>query len=189
MPSSPTQRVTDQIGNGGGIGNTGPVKRIAPGFDRMEEQTQHIPRRLDQIEPDNAYLPAAATTNAILPLRQWPEELLERKLVDCPLAFICPITQEIMVDPVVCASGITYDRRAILRHLAGDKVATDPITRMEVQALDLRHNIALRDMIEAYMGEPHGWGLRDLEADEIEVGPWGRHTLGNTHARENDRRF
>ena len=34
-----------------------------------------------------------------------------------PPSFFCPITQEVMVDPVMCADGHTYERHAIERWL------------------------------------------------------------------------
>eukprot|EP00029_Vermamoeba_vermiformis_P011682 TRINITY_DN6496_c0_g1_i1.p1 TRINITY_DN6496_c0_g1~~TRINITY_DN6496_c0_g1_i1.p1 ORF type:complete len:275 (+),score=39.74 TRINITY_DN6496_c0_g1_i1:748-1572(+) len=44
------------------------------------------------------------------------EELLQkvkRLTIDAPADFICPITQEIMLDPVIASDGHTYERRAI----------------------------------------------------------------------------
>ena len=54
----------------------------------------------------------------------------QRKLLtSCPDDFVCPITQELMVDPHVCADGHSYERDAIAawlgkaRHVAADEPA------------------------------------------------------------------
>ncbi|KAA6371328.1 MAG: hypothetical protein EZS28_033145, partial [Streblomastix strix] len=44
--------------------------------------------------------------------------------------FICPITQEIMVDPVIAEDGISYEREAIVDWLKVNK--TSPITRQRM---------------------------------------------------------
>ncbi len=37
--------------------------------------------------------------------------------IEIPNAFICKITLEMFVDPVVDDSGITYEKEALLRHI------------------------------------------------------------------------
>ena len=43
------------------------------------------------------------------------------------LDIICPITHEIMLEPVVCSDGITYEKTAIEKWLENNN--TSPITR------------------------------------------------------------
>lgn len=62
--------------------------------------------------------------------------------------FICPITQAEMVDPVICADGITYERAAIEAWFAKGHV-TSPMTRQNLAHMTLIPNLALRNTIEA----------------------------------------
>ena len=43
-----------------------------------------------------------------------------------PQNFICPITHDIMIDPVICSDGISYERVAIQRWLIDHN--TSPMT-------------------------------------------------------------
>jgi hypothetical protein len=63
-----------------------------------------------------------------------------------PEAYYCPITQEVMKDPVVDIDGNSYERTAIEDWLARN--TTSPITRNPLQITDLRPNRALRTCIE-----------------------------------------
>lgn len=64
-----------------------------------------------------------------------------------PENFICPITQTIMVDPVMCEDGITYERSAIAQWLQSHN--TSPVTRQYISS-NLIPNIALRNTINDY---------------------------------------
>ena len=66
-----------------------------------------------------------------------------------PAEFLCPITQEIMVDPVVGIDGHTYERAAIVKWLALH--ATSPQTRQPMTASCLAPNWALKHMIADYI--------------------------------------
>ena len=63
--------------------------------------------------------------------------------------FICPITGDIMKDPVIGSDGHTYERSAIEQWLRQE--GTSPITRQTMNRTDLTTNIALRDTIESMM--------------------------------------
>ena len=65
-----------------------------------------------------------------------------------PDAFMCPITQELMVDPVVDTEGNTYEREAITQWLASN--CTSPVTRSLLVLADLTPNRALQHVIEAH---------------------------------------
>ena len=62
--------------------------------------------------------------------------------------FTCPITQEVMTDPVVAADGYTYDRSAITKWLATH--ATSPMTNAKLPHKELTPNHALRSSIMEY---------------------------------------
>ena len=60
--------------------------------------------------------------------------------------FICPITQEVMVDPVIGSDGITYERSAITAWFSSGH-NTSPLTRQPMLSQSLVPNIALRSAI------------------------------------------
>ena len=65
-----------------------------------------------------------------------------------PEEFICPITQVIMVDPVLASDGRTYERSAITEWLRTH--STSPITRETMHQQSLTPNYALKSMIERH---------------------------------------
>ncbi len=60
---------------------------------------------------------------------------------------ICPITQQIMTDPVTDRDGNTYDRAAIMQWMATN--STSPITRRPMTAAELVPNRIVRELLEA----------------------------------------
>jgi hypothetical protein len=65
--------------------------------------------------------------------------------------FVCPLTLEVMVDPVLDGEGNTYERKALLEWLK--KYRQSPISRQPLHRRFLVPNIALRDTINDFMGE------------------------------------
>ena len=63
--------------------------------------------------------------------------------------FKCPITHNIMNDPVICSDGQTYERSAIQTWLASNN--TSPYTGAKLDNKVLIPNIALRQAIEEYI--------------------------------------
>nr|GMD15090.1 U-box domain-containing protein 18-like [Ipomoea batatas] len=69
-----------------------------------------------------------------------------------PEDFRCPITLELMTDPVALATGHTYDRSSILKWFrAGNH--TCPITGERLINIDLVPNLALKQIIRQYCNE------------------------------------
>ncbi|KAJ1330060.1 hypothetical protein BSLG_009782 [Batrachochytrium salamandrivorans] len=65
------------------------------------------------------------------------------------------LTFEMMTDPMVTPSGITYDRTEILKHLR--KVGPfDPISREPLNASQLIPNLSMREAIDDYL-DKNGW--------------------------------
>lgn len=62
-----------------------------------------------------------------------------------PDSYLCPITRELMVDPVVGPDGISYERAAITRWLQHNNES--PVTRAPMHTYQLAPNFALRDAI------------------------------------------
>ena len=66
-----------------------------------------------------------------------------------PASFLCPISQELMRDPVVCADGHSYERANIARWLRTHR--TSPKTGAVLEHMVLTPNHALRNSIEEFM--------------------------------------
>jgi hypothetical protein len=69
------------------------------------------------------------------------------ELVKINEAFYCPITREVMEDPVVCMDGHTYERYAIVQWL--ETHDTSPKTNARLPSRFIVSNHALRAEIEA----------------------------------------
>ena len=68
-----------------------------------------------------------------------------------PRGFFCPLTLEVMCDPVLDMEGHTYERSAILEWLKDHH--TSPMSRQLLSETMLRPNIALREVIHEFMGD------------------------------------
>lgn len=75
-----------------------------------------------------------------------------------PNSFKCPLTLEIMFDPVLDAEGNTYERRALLEWLKHN--CTSPVSRQPLSDRMLVPNMALREAIHEYMGDE--WVARKM---------------------------
>ncbi|CAF1652218.1 unnamed protein product, partial [Adineta ricciae] len=67
--------------------------------------------------------------------------------------FICPITHELMNDPVIDPDGNSYERTAIEAWLSSH--GTSPITRAPLTVTDLRPNRALKAAVSEYRNSVH----------------------------------
>mmetsp|Transcript_7207 Transcript_7207/g.12150 ORF Transcript_7207/g.12150 Transcript_7207/m.12150 type:complete len:269 (-) Transcript_7207:263-1069(-) len=64
----------------------------------------------------------------------------------------CKISMELMLDPVVTPSGITYERSCLTDHLL--RVGNfDPVTRAPMTRDQIAPNLALKEVIEQYLQE------------------------------------
>ncbi|XP_042503235.1 E3 ubiquitin-protein ligase PUB23-like [Macadamia integrifolia] len=70
--------------------------------------------------------------------------------IDIPSYFLCPISLQIMRDPVTMSSGITYERESIERWIFTSKNGTCPVTRQPLSDTDLTPNHTLRRLIQAW---------------------------------------
>ncbi|XP_016503778.1 E3 ubiquitin-protein ligase PUB23-like [Nicotiana tabacum] len=78
--------------------------------------------------------------------------------VEVPDYFLCPISMQMMRDPVTTSSGITYDRENIEKWLIKFKNTTCPVTKQELLTIDLTPNHTLRRLIQSWciMNSSHG---------------------------------
>jgi len=97
--------------------------------------------------------------------------------------FLCPISREVMCDPVVAADGHTYEREMITEWLKIRK--TSPLTNQRISNTNLIPNITLKKVIDTAssqatpMGVPVGQPMTprgessphliDVEGDELEA--------------------
>jgi hypothetical protein len=65
-----------------------------------------------------------------------------------PAQYLCPINQTIMVNPVMCPDGYTYEDQAIREWLRNHN--TSPITRTYMDSSRIVPNRALKDLIDEY---------------------------------------
>lgn len=77
----------------------------------------------------------------------------------CPHQFLCPLSKELMRDPVVVATGQTYDRPFIQRWLKGGN-RTCPQTQQVLSHTLLTPNLLVREMISQWC-KSHGIQLPD----------------------------
>lgn len=70
--------------------------------------------------------------------------------IDVPSHFLCPISLQLMRDPVTVATGITYDREHIERWLFSCKNNTCPFTKQVLLDKDLTPNHTLRRLIQSW---------------------------------------
>jgi hypothetical protein len=67
----------------------------------------------------------------------------------CPDQFACPIGCEVMLDPVKCADGHTYERENIASWLQRSSIS--PLTNEELRHKRLESNDALKAQIYDYL--------------------------------------
>jgi hypothetical protein len=65
-----------------------------------------------------------------------------------PNSFLCPITQTVMVDPVIDKEGNSWERQSIIDWISLHH--SSPLTRNRLEVQDLSLNRALKDLIEAF---------------------------------------
>lgn len=76
------------------------------------------------------------------------EKEKEKEKPQAPPSFYCPIAMELMVDPVMVATGHTYDRQCIERWVDLQGNRTCPVTGMKLRHLEFIPNHALRNAIQ-----------------------------------------
>ena len=79
----------------------------------------------------------------------------EKMTAQVPNSYCCPISMEIMVEPVIVATGHTYDKECIQMWLSqGNR--TCPATGQKLRHLELVPNFALRNAIQVFIPQHRG---------------------------------
>ena len=95
-------------------------------------------------------------------------------LPDPPPEFLCPISHDVMMDPVVSPSGVTYDRLYIDAWLEHN--THEPATNRHLRRGSLYPNLVLRQQIEAWLVSSKA--EQEAEAAAEEVVAYGKHMNG-----------
>lgn len=85
-----------------------------------------------------------------------------------PDHFLCPISLDLMKDPVTLSSGITYDRESIEKWLDGGNF-TCPVTNLILSSFDQVPNHTLRKMIQEWCVENQNYGVERVPTPRIPV--------------------
>ncbi|CAD8191682.1 unnamed protein product [Paramecium pentaurelia] len=84
------------------------------------------------------------------------EQNIKRKIeIQMPEYFVCPILFEIMEEPILLNSGLSYDKSSIQQQFRQNGYI-DPLTRQSIDPLSLIENIQLRNGIIEIKRE-YGW--------------------------------
>ena len=87
-----------------------------------------------------------------------------------PNQFRCPITLDLMKDPVTLSTGITYDRESIERWF-NEGNYTCPLTNQVVRNFDMIPNHSLRIMIQDWCVENRQNGVERIPTPRIPISP------------------
>ncbi|XP_020202551.1 U-box domain-containing protein 21 [Cajanus cajan] len=88
-----------------------------------------------------------------------------------PTHFRCPVTLDMMKDPVTVSTGITYDRDSIEKWIeSGNR--TCPVTKTELTNFDMIPNHAIRRMIQDWCVEHRSYGIERIPTPRIPVSPY-----------------
>ncbi|KAF7818859.1 E3 ubiquitin-protein ligase PUB23-like [Senna tora] len=83
---------------------------------------------------------------------------MDQDQIEVPPFFLCPISLEIMKDPITVSTGITYDRHSIERWLFSANNTTCPVTKQPLSLSQLTPNHTLRRLIQSWctLNASHG---------------------------------
>ncbi|KAG6579238.1 U-box domain-containing protein 11, partial [Cucurbita argyrosperma subsp. sororia] len=80
------------------------------------------------------------------------DEVGKLDVIEIPENFFCPISLELMIDPVIISTGQTYERSNIQKWIDRGNT-TCPKTQEQLQSLILTPNFAMRNLISEWCGE------------------------------------
>ena len=82
-----------------------------------------------------------------------------------PNEFLCPISLEIMEDPVIMPDGQTYERDCIYAALKHSPFS--PITKQRLNFKDAVPNYAIKSMIEKFLGHDKSENSQNLDKNKV----------------------
>ncbi|XP_065850090.1 U-box domain-containing protein 21-like [Euphorbia lathyris] len=93
---------------------------------------------------------------------------LEMDEIAIPQHFRCPITLDLMKDPVILLTGITYDRESIDKWVE-DGNFTCPVTNQVLSSFDQIPNHFIRKMIQDWCVQNRSYGVQRIPTPRIPV--------------------
>ena len=112
-------------------------------YEHRHEVSKGIKKIVNFVTGKSEEVPVKSTNPHPVPLSIPSED--ERYIQDIS-AFICPISEEVMKDPVITPYGHCYERESITQWLRNHQ--TDPLTNQPLSIEDLRPCFALKSAIE-----------------------------------------
>ncbi|KAJ8526313.1 hypothetical protein K7X08_028790 [Anisodus acutangulus] len=96
-----------------------------------------------------------------------------KKLNSCkeltiPSHFLCPISLDLMKDPVTLCTGISYDRENIEKWIESGN-STCPVTNQPLRNFDLIPNHAIRKMIQDWCVDNKNYGIERVSTPRIPI--------------------
>ncbi|XP_020216712.1 U-box domain-containing protein 21 [Cajanus cajan] len=85
-----------------------------------------------------------------------------------PNHFRCPVSLELMTDPVTLSTGITYDRLSIEKWIEGGN-RTCPVTNQVLTTFDIIPNHVIRRMIQDWCVQNTSFGIQRIPTPRIPV--------------------
>ncbi|KAL3845089.1 hypothetical protein ACJIZ3_002492 [Penstemon smallii] len=92
--------------------------------------------------------------------------------------FRCPISLDLMKDPITLSTGITYDRENIEKWFDAGNV-TCPVTNQILRNLDQVPNHSLRKMIQDWCVENKSYGVERIPTPRIPITPYEVSHIGS----------
>ncbi|KAL1549260.1 E3 ubiquitin-protein ligase PUB23-like [Salvia divinorum] len=89
--------------------------------------------------------------------------------IQVPSYFVCPISLEIMKDPVTISTGISFDRETIEKWIFSHKNHICPITKQPLSDVDLTPNVTLRRLIQSWCTLHASHGVERLPTPKAPV--------------------
>ncbi|KDP25823.1 hypothetical protein JCGZ_22545 [Jatropha curcas] len=88
--------------------------------------------------------------------------------IKIPMHFLCPISLDLMKDPVTLSTGITYDRGSIEKWIESGH-RTCPVTNQTLTSCDQIPNHSIRKMIQDWCVENRSYGIERIPTPRIPV--------------------
>eukprot|EP00300_Choanocystis_sp_HF-7_P006000 c14418_g1_i1.p1 GENE.c14418_g1_i1~~c14418_g1_i1.p1 ORF type:complete len:617 (+),score=106.06 c14418_g1_i1:54-1853(+) len=139
--------------------------KLPPVLGSCQRQLVHIWGRERNIVTTSQTLEGRHASHTDLTHAQKFVVLSKPRPEDAPSSFYCPITSDIMEDPVITDDGQTYDRESISRWF--QEHDTSPLTGLRLPNKRLIPNIALRRGIDEWKSTQQG--TSEAAANDFEV--------------------
>lgn len=100
--------------------------------------------------------------------QQLPGGDLPVEEITIPTHFRCPVSLDLMKDPVTLPTGITYDRTSIEKWIeSGNK--TCPVTNQNLTTFEITPNHTIRKMIQNWCVENSSYGIERIPTPRIPI--------------------